>query len=289
MHTYQLGQSRPFGHCNGVSFNIESSWWKQKVIGDNAAWANDLVRTRLRIPKRPSSDSGLYRVSQLVTDPLSMRTIESNIRPLRHGECCGVASRDSAVPGENCRVGHDIVSGDIGDAARQPVSNSGDSPARESSSQAAGEGIADESPHGVGARTRHVGVSRCPGPASRSGRRTDQHCGPQPMPSELGCPCGTGHFPRHTQHPGEGHLTVGGVPGGGPLDNGVHTGADEHGAEWLDPAGREDAASDEHRRAGDVVLVVRDLLADAVPAGVGVGVGLQFGVAQGLEAQRIGE
>lgn len=162
MHTYQLGQSRPFGHCNGVSFNIESSWWKQKVIGDNAAWANDLVRTRLRIPKRPSSDSGLYRVSQLVTDPLSMRTIESNIRPLRHGECCGVASRDSAVPGENCRVGHDIVSGDIGDAARQPVSNSGDSPARESSSQAAGEGIADESP------------PRCGGP--------DPSCRRIPMP-----------------------------------------------------------------------------------------------------------
>jgi len=41
--------------------------------------------------------------------------------------------------------------------------------------------------------------------------------------------------------------------------------------------------------AADDVVVVGDPLANAVPAGVDVGVGLQVGVAQGLEAQRIGE
>lgn len=41
--------------------------------------------------------------------------------------------------------------------------------------------------------------------------------------------------------------------------------------------------------AADDVVVVGDPLANAVPTGVGVGVGLQVSVAQGLEAQRIGE
>lgn len=41
--------------------------------------------------------------------------------------------------------------------------------------------------------------------------------------------------------------------------------------------------------AADDVVVVGDPLANAVPAGVDVGVDLQVGVAQGLEAQRIGE
>lgn len=185
------------------------------MVRNSATRTGGLVRMRVRTNEWPPSRPGLYCIRLGVIHASPKRSIETNTHPLRKGERRSISLQDSAMPGENCRVDHDTVSGDIGDAARQPVSNSGDAPAHESSSQAAGEGIADESLHGVGARTRHVGVSRCPGPASRSGRRTDQHCGSQPIPSESGRPCGTGHFPRHTQHPGEGHLAVGGVPGGG--------------------------------------------------------------------------
>ena len=200
----------------------------------------------------------------------------------------------------------------IGQQPRGAVPRGSTEPAHEGARDPALEGGGQETTSGVGAGTVHVGVGastragyaagnrgggdRLPqdrageggsgsgGETAHNGRRGVDRCRPQ------GSEAGPGEASAHeTQHPGEGHLAVGGVPGGGPLDNGVHAGADEHGAEGLGPAGCEDAASDEHRRAGDVVLVVGDPLADAVPAGVGVGVGLQLGVAQGLEAQRVGE
>lgn len=180
------------------------------MVRNSATRTGDLVRMRVRTNEWPPSRPGLYCIRLGVIHASPKRSIETNTHPLRKGE--RVVSPSKIPPCPERIIGSAMI---FGDAARQPVSNSGDAPAHESSSQAAGEGIADESLHGVGARTRHVGVSRCPGPASRSGRRTDQHCGSQPIPSESGRPCGTGHFPRHTQHPGEGHLAVGGVPGGG--------------------------------------------------------------------------
>ena len=134
------------------------------MVRNSAIRAGDLVRMRVRTNEWPPSRPGLYCIRLGVIHTSPKRSIETNTHPLRKGERRSISLQDSAMPGENCRVDHDTVSGDIGDAARQPVSNSGDAPAHESSSQAAGEGIADESLRDVGARTRHVGVSRCPAP-----------------------------------------------------------------------------------------------------------------------------
>ena len=158
------------------------------MVRNSAIRTGDLVRMGVRTNEWPPSRPSLYCIRLGVIHASPKRSIETNTHPLRKGERRSISLQDSAMPGENCRVDHDTVSGDIGDAARQPVSNSGDAPAHESSSQAAGEGIADESLHDVGARTRHVGVSRCPGPASRSGRRTDQHCWPSAHSIRVGPP-----------------------------------------------------------------------------------------------------
>src|SRR6478672_12399346 len=79
------------------------------------------------------------------------------------------------------------------------------------------------------------------------------------------------------------------VAGGGLLDDGVGSGADEHHAGGsADAGGDEDAAGDDHGAAGDVLPVVVEPVAGGVECAlVGGGVGLELGVGDGAQAERV--
>lgn len=78
------------------------------MVRNSATRTGGLVRMRVRTNEWPPSRPGLYCIRLGVIHASPKRSVETNTHPLRKGKRRSISLQDSAMPGENYRVGHDI-------------------------------------------------------------------------------------------------------------------------------------------------------------------------------------